>query len=398
MPDFQLRPITANDAAFLHRLMNHPDLLSRLHQLPSAPEDWQEAIRLWHSDPDEKGCIVIVEDEPIGWFAVNGLCSPERMPYIKMAVLLPPWQHKGIGRRVIARLCSRLQAEGFPAVRLFTDQDNPAAQRCYQQSGFRIIGSQEDTWPDGSPLRQYEMEKELNAPMQTYETPHYLFHYAADSKAEADIRAIAAEQEACYAYICHVLQTEPESKIHYHLCPSPEAVGHAYGDDEPCNGFCLAPSDIYAVYNDQVKCIGFHEDAHLISYTMGRPDCPAIREGLAMYFDRKWWSIHNMDWTAHYLQTGRYLPVHQLLERALFFAHDCSITYPIMGAFTDYLISTHGMEAYKAMYRQENIPAAMEAVYGATPEQLNERFVAYMKLFRLDAAVTARMEALLAEG
>ncbi len=40
---------------------------------------------------------------------------------------------------------------------------------------------------------------------------------------------------------------------------------------------------------------------------------PAIREGLAMYFDRKWWGIQNLDWAGYYLQTGRYIPVKKLL-------------------------------------------------------------------------------------
>ncbi len=40
---------------------------------------------------------------------------------------------------------------------------------------------------------------------------------------------------------------------------------------------------------------------------------PAIRESLAMYFDRKWWGIQNLDWACYYLQTGRYIPVKKLL-------------------------------------------------------------------------------------
>jgi len=31
------------------------------------------------------------------------------------------------------------------------------------------------------------------------------------------------------------------------------------------------PNEIYAVYNDKVKCIGFHEDAHIISYNIAVP-------------------------------------------------------------------------------------------------------------------------------
>ena len=178
--------------------------------------------------------------------------------------------------------------------------------------------------------------------MQTFETEHYIFHYGAGTAAERDIEKIAALQEGCFSHICAVLGLTPDFKIEYFLCDSPEEVGRICGDDEPCNGFADLPSRIYAVYNDAVQCVGFHEDAHLISFVHNRPVCPAVTEGLAMYFDRKWWGIENLDWTGYYLKTGRYLPMDRLLDREVFFAHDCAFTYPIAGAFTDWLLTVYG--------------------------------------------------------
>ena len=227
--------------------------------------------------------------------------------------------------------------------------------------------------------------------MKQFESEHYIFHYGAGTKAEQDIVEIAACQERCFRYICSVLGVTPEFKIEYFLCDSPEEVGRIYGDDEPCNGFAAPPNKIYAVYNEQVQCIGFHEDAHVISYLINRPDCPAIREGLAMYFDRKWWGIHNMDWTGYYLRSGKYLPVDKLLDKECFFGYDCAVTYPIMGAFTEWLISRWGMERYLRLFRQKDIPSAMVQVYGMTPAQLNRAFTEYVRLFRIDGELEQRM-------
>lgn len=107
--------------------------------------------------------------------------------------------------------------------------------------------------------------------MQTFETEHYLLHYGAGTPAERDIEKIAALQEGCFSHICAVLGLTPDFKIEYFLCDSPEEVGRICGDDEPCNGFADLPSRIYAVYNDAVQCVGFHEDAHLISFVHNRP-------------------------------------------------------------------------------------------------------------------------------
>ena len=220
--------------------------------------------------------------------------------------------------------------------------------------------------------------------MKRFESEHYIFHYGADTKAEQDIAEIAAYQESCFRYICGVLGVTPEFKIEYFLCDSPEEVGRISGDNDPCNGFAAPPNKIYAVYNEQVQCIGFHEDAHIISYTVNRPDCPAIREGLAMYFDRKWWGIQNLDWTSYYLKTGRYTTVDKLLDKEIFFSEDCTITYPIMGAFTDWLIATYGTESY--------MEVAMIQVYQKTPEELNQAFADYVRLFRIDEVLEQRME------
>ena len=233
--------------------------------------------------------------------------------------------------------------------------------------------------------------------MEQYETRHYIFNYNKNSKAGKDVIAIAKYQESCLKYICSVLRIYPDFKIEYYLCNTPEEVGHVYGDDEPCNGFTDLPKKIYAVYNDEVQCIGFHEDAHVISYLINRPNSCAIREGLAMYFDRKWWGIQNLDWTVYFIKTNKYIQINQLLNDDIFFNHDCSITYPIMGAFTDWLISTYGIEKYLEFYKQEDIINALKEIYNKTPLDMNQSFVDYVNLFKIDEKIEQRMEALLNE-
>lgn len=227
--------------------------------------------------------------------------------------------------------------------------------------------------------------------MKRLETEHYVFHYGENTRAEQDIASIAACQEACYQYICKVLHTSLTYKIQYFLYDSPEEVGSIYGDGDPCNGFAVAPDKIYAVYNEKVKCIGFHEDAHIISSMINCPDSPAIREGLAMYFDRKWWGIHNLDWVGYYLKTNQYVSVDRLLEKETFFEIDCAVSYPIMGAFTEYLITTYGQSAFVDLYSRPDTAKAMPEVYHQTPAELDQEFTEYVRLFALDPVVEDRI-------
>ena len=233
--------------------------------------------------------------------------------------------------------------------------------------------------------------------MKSYETSNYIFHFQENSTADRDIMKIAKIQESCYAYICTMLKTVPDFKIEYFLCETPEEVGHVYGDDDPCNGFTSLPNKIYAVYNEEVQCIGFHEDAHVISYLINRPNSCAIREGLAMYFDRKWWGIQNLDWTGYFINTNTYIAIEELLNDEVFFSYDCTITYPIMGAFTDWLIATYGVDLYLDFYKYENVFEGIQQVYQKIPKELNQMFVDYVNLFRIDEVVESRMDTLFKE-
>ena len=233
--------------------------------------------------------------------------------------------------------------------------------------------------------------------MKKYETQNYVFYYQENSTAERDIAEIAKRQQLCFQYICQILKASPQFKIEYYLCETAEEVGRIYGDNEPCNGFADSPNKIYAVYNPEIQCIGFHEDAHIVSYTINQPDSPAIREGLAMYFDRKWWGIHNLDWTVLFMKTNRFIPIDELLDAEKFYSVDCSISYPIMGAFTDWLIFTYGIDRYLEFYKYDNSKTALQSEYKQSPEELNQAFIAYINLFETSERLEQAMEELLAE-
>lgn len=49
----------------------------------------------------------------------------------------------------------------------------------------------------------------------------------------------------------------------------------------------------------------------------------------AMYFDQTWWGISNLEWTAYFLKTGKYISVALLLDDEAFYSEDCAITCQI---------------------------------------------------------------------
>ena len=229
-------------------------------------------------------------------------------------------------------------------------------------------------------------------------TAHYVFHYLKNSAAEKEINETAALQEGCYRFITSVLHTSVSGKIHYHFFESREEVGRQYAithnndDDEPCSGFAIpeaksadGANHIYAVYNDSVKCVGFHEDAHIISYSLGRPASQFIREGLAMFFDRYWWGIDNLSRTRWYAEQGIIPPLSELLDNSKFNEYSDVLTYPVAGAFTGYLIERFGTEKYVEFYRCIALKGnqAFQDIFGVPVRILEKDFSSYIKLFNL---------------
>ena len=210
-----------------------------------------------------------------------------------------------------------------------------------------------------------------------YSSKHYIFHFVKDSLAENDIDKIVSIQEKCYKEISSFLNVSLTFKIDYFLLETPELVGNIYGDNDPCNGFANLPNEIYAVYNDKVKCIGYHEDTHIISYILNKPESIFIREGLAMYFDKVWWNKSNDEWVRIFLKSDRYINIKNLIQNKFFLNHSDEITYPIAGAFVKYLINRYGKELFISVYSYKgcDLLSELESKYATKIEYIEKDFL-----------------------
>ncbi|MBW9145820.1 hypothetical protein KTC92_06620 [Clostridium sp. CM027] len=213
------------------------------------------------------------------------------------------------------------------------------------------------------------------------ESDNYIFNYHVGSIAEKDIEEIIDIQETCYDFICNCLTIKMGTKIKYYLCESSIEVGKLYGDNEPCNGFARKPNEIYAVYNKKVKCVGFHEDAHIISYNISMPPQTFIREGLAMCFDKVSLGIPNYSWVKFFIDNDLYANIEDLVIDENFYKYSYLITYPIAGAFVDYLISLFGIDKFKLFYcslKEEDFKVNFFEIFNITLSNANRKFIKYI--------------------
>lgn len=156
-----IKKVAPQDADFLFMLMNNPAILKKLNEIPTQKQDWIDAVLAWEDDPDECGYIVWNNEKQIGWFAFNSLKSDDRVPYLKMAVLLPEYQSRGIGVSVLSELLTSMKDAGYNTVKLHTDEDNISAQKCYRKCGFQVVDTISETMSDNSTVMRYVMECKL---------------------------------------------------------------------------------------------------------------------------------------------------------------------------------------------------------------------------------------------
>ena len=140
---------------------------------------------------------------------------------------------------------------------------------------------------------------------------------------------------------------------------------------------------MYAVYNEDIKCVGFHEDAHIISYnTLGIPNIAFLREGLAMFFDKGYLGIDNHSWVRYFISKNRYISLKELIVNEHFYKISHFITYTIAGAFVDYLICTFGVDNFKQFYMNvtDNFEECFKEAFKISLKDFEEDFKRYVKV------------------
>ena len=205
----------------------------------------------------------------------------------------------------------------------------------------------------------------------SFNSEHYVFYAHSGSYAETHFLEIACIQERCFSEICTRTGVVFAKRIRYYLCDSREEIG-ILTSGTPCNACTYDYDLIYAVYNHSVQCIGYHEDAHLISYAIAIPDSIFLREGFAMMFDGMWHGNKNTDIIANIGKQS----ISNLFDNDYFYALSDDITYPLAGAFTEFLVERYGMENYLNFYRAPDNP---ESAFGASIQALENEFYNQLK-------------------
>ncbi len=81
-----------------------------------------------------------------------------------------------------------------------------------------------------------------------------------------------------------------------------------------------------------------------------------------------------------YLEQGNLLSTERLiLDDEVFYDLNCADTYPVAGAWTEFMIETYGVEKFKAFYCSQDYAKDADAIFGCSLAQLQERLVEWIR-------------------
>lgn len=149
-PAVRLRPGTEADLEFLRRL-HHAAMRPHVERAWGAWDEADQRRRFYDTTDARTHEIVLLDDEPVGCQWVRE--HDDAIELVRM-YLMPAWQGRGIGTRLVAALRRRAAEAGLP-LRLRVLRENPA-RRLYARLGFTETGETE--W-------HVEMEAAPDAPL-----------------------------------------------------------------------------------------------------------------------------------------------------------------------------------------------------------------------------------------
>ncbi len=255
--------------------------------------------------------------------------------------------------------------------------------------GFRVLNEEGMEFQAWMEMRSYGLNPEI---MKEMAAGHFVYHYPEGSLAEKELDTIMKSREKAFRLICDMLKVEPDFPIHYYFVDSPAEVKRAVPGVNFSYNAIVRPESSFAVYNEQMRAVGFQELVFLISALFGDPESTAIRTGLAQVFENGWGPADDLTWTVFFRKTRRLVRIADLLNNDNFTRINYYIVFLEMGAFTKWLIGTFGMDKYKEFYGYKDSREGFRKVYGKEVAEIDRMFLEYTLHYDISEEAEKGME------
>lgn len=214
-------------------------------------------------------------------------------------------------------------------------------------------------------------EAPLYEQWETYASEHLVFHYLPGTWVARQIRSIAADHEEVHDDIVQYLGgTALDEPIDFYVYTTEESFYRSTARDA---GFAI--NEHYEVHTrwfapDDHQTLG-HEMTHVLTYwLLGNPSEALLGEGIAVCLDHSGNDYQGQ--VSRLRRQGDLIPLAQMLGDTW---GDYEYAYPVSGSFVCFLLEQYGVERFVELYPQADLPAALEELYGADLDALEQEWL-----------------------
>ena len=174
-PSWSVRPATVDDAEAVETVRIATWKASYRGIVPDAYLDnlkvqssRVDRMRAAIDRADAGARVVGVADSQVIGMGIAGAPEDDQVQEgvgeIYAVYVLPEWQGRGVGRALLERLTSALQALGFRSAILWTLRDRRPTRRFYEANGWQLDGA-EDSLDLRGPVHLVRYARELSKPV-----------------------------------------------------------------------------------------------------------------------------------------------------------------------------------------------------------------------------------------
>ncbi len=151
MNKFVYSVATENDISFINETYN--DNLEKLHGVRKNIDYWKELLT-----GKDKTYYVVNAETSVAWFRID--IENDEL-WIGMLQVKPIYQHKGIGKYVLAVVEDIAKEKGYKKIGIHTTEDNIIARKLYLSAGYTVTKIGPCTTADGKERVGYTFHKEI---------------------------------------------------------------------------------------------------------------------------------------------------------------------------------------------------------------------------------------------
>ncbi|MFS0554412.1 GNAT family N-acetyltransferase [Brevibacillus sp. 179-C9.3 HS] len=165
--DLKVRPLLPSDAAHLIKWLSDEHVLTYYEGRDRPHDETLVQQNFYPEDDNATRCLILYEDEPIGYAQFYLLEATEKQHYeyahddvaygMDQFIGEPTYWNRGIGTQLVKAILHYLHTEkGAQRVAIDPQASNERALRCYEKCGFRKVkmlplhewheGSMRDCW------------------------------------------------------------------------------------------------------------------------------------------------------------------------------------------------------------------------------------------------------------